>query len=34
VPRTTAFEERQQKKIDLITIEDEDEDDFEDYGKF
>lgn len=34
VPRTMAIDERQQKRINLITVEDEDEDDFEDYGKF
>ena len=34
VPRTMAIDEWQQKKINLITVEDEDEDDFEDYGKF
>jgi putative transposase len=34
MPRTMVMDERQQKKVDLIMIEDEDEDDFEDYGKF
>jgi 16S rRNA C1402 N4-methylase RsmH len=34
VARTMAIDERQQKKINLITVEDEDENDFEDYGNF